>query len=550
MEIERKVFESRISSLKQEASTWLPSWRAIRDHHQPTRGMFEGDMPNRGKLIDHKTLLDGTPYRASEKLADGLAAYLTSPSRPWWRPTLSDPDLMEYEPVKVWLDIVERAMYAVQQGSNIHGGFRDCYAEYGSFATSAMALLEDREDVIRARPYTIGEYYLGVGADRRINTFAYHFKKTVGQLVEQYGEKKVSPTVARLYGQKKLDAWVTCCHVVMPNLGAKRGRADNLNMPYISASWEEGGPKDTFLDKSGFQEFPILAARWGVSGSNVYGNASPGWTTLGDAKMLQKLQRDKLIGVEKVIDPPVQADATVEGGVNTLPGGLTRTSAQNRDGGVRSAYQIQPDFAAIQNVINETRKAIDEGHFGNLFLMISQDEKSGRTAREIVERTSEKMAMLGPLVERLYHEKLSPFIRRQFNVMYRAGMIPPPPPELDGHAINIELISVLAQAQKAVGTRTIDEQLAVVGELSALYPEAKDLIDPDEAVRARHAMIGAPPKMLRSPEAVTQLRDARAKQQAQQAQQESVERAAALAKTASDTKLGTGSALDALAGGQ
>lgn len=549
-DLERKPYEAMIASMKLEASTWTPSWRSIRDNIQPTRGMFDGDRPNNGRLIDHKIMLDGTPFRASEKLADGLAAYLTSPSRPWWRPTLSDPDLMEYEPVKLWLGEAEREMYAVQAGSNIHTSFREAYAEYGSFGTSAMALLQDREDVIRGRTYTIGEYYLAQGADHRVNRAAYHLKKTVGQLVEEYGEDAVSPTVKRLYDQKRLDSWVTCCHIIVPNLNRKRSMADNRNMPFLSLTWEEGSPKDTYLDRSGFMEFPILAARWGVTGNNVYGNSAPGWTTLGDAKMLQKLKRDELMGVEKVMDPPVQSDATVDGSVNTLPGGLTRTSSTTRDGGVRPAYQIQPEFRAIRDVINDTRMAIREGHFIDLFQMISGDEKAGRTAREIVERASERMTLLGPLVERLYQEKLSPFIRRQFNVMYRAGMLPPPPPELEGRAINIELISILAQAQKATGTRQIDEQLAVVGEMAQVYPEAKDLIDPDEAIRARHSMIGAPPKMLRSPEAVAKLREARAQQQAQQAQQEALERTAALAKTASETKVGDGSALDALAGGQ
>ncbi len=179
--------------------------------------------------------------------------------------------------------------------------------------------------------------------------------------------------------------------------------------------------------------------------------------------------------------------------------------------------------------------------------MISSLEKSGMTAREIVERSSEKMSLLGPLVERLYNEKLSPLIRRQFNIMWRAGKIPPPPPELAGQTINIELISVLAQAQKAVGTRAIDETLAVVGEIGAVRPDAFDLIDYDEAIRSRAGMVGTPPRIVNSPEKVAQIRDARAKAQQQAAQAETAQRMVDGAKTLSETKLGQGSALDAVA---
>lgn len=547
--MERKPFEERLRSIEQEAATWTPTWKDLRRYNQPTRGFFKGDLANNGKAIDHKTILDGTPQRAANNLASGLASHLTSPSRPWWRPTLTDIDLMEYEPVKYWLADVETKMYAVQAGSNIYPTLHADYEEIGTFATSAMALLEDREDTIRGRSYTIGEYFLGVGADGRVNTFGYRYQRTVGQLVQEYGKGRVSPKVRQLFSTNKVDERIDCCYIIMPNPARDPGKIDNRNMPFASAAWEEGSAKETFLDNSGFNEFPILASRWGVTGQNIYGNGAPGWNSLGDSKMLQKLQRDKLMGVEKVMDPPVQADESVSGNpVNTLPGGLTRTSSTNPNGGVRAAYQIQPDFRAIQEVIRETQEAIKEAHFEHLFLMISRDEKSGRTAREIVERSSEKLSMLGPLVERLYQEKLSPLIRRQFNIMWRANLLPPPPPELENQTINIELISILAQAQKAVGTRAIDEQLAVVGELSKTYPDVTDLMDSDEAVRSRHSMIGAPPKMLRSPEGVARLRADRAKAQQAQAQAAQAQAMVDGAKTLSETKLGQGSALDAIAG--
>ena len=132
---ERKPLEQRFSALKGEATTWIPAWREIRNYVNPTRGRFAGDLPNRGKLIDHKLILDSHPQRAIEKLADGLAAYLTSPSRPWWRPTIDDLDLMEWGPVKEWLSKVERGMYSVQAGSNFHTAMHADYKEYASFAT-------------------------------------------------------------------------------------------------------------------------------------------------------------------------------------------------------------------------------------------------------------------------------------------------------------------------------------------------------------------------------------------------------------------------------
>ena len=39
-----------------------------------------------------------------------------------------------------------------------------------------------------------------------------------------------------------------------------------------------------------------------------------------------------------------------------------------------------------------------------------------------------------------------------FTRMLKAGMVPPPPPDLQGQDLNVELVSVLAQAQRAVAS--------------------------------------------------------------------------------------------------
>ena len=48
-----------------------------------------------------------------------------------------------------------------------------------------------------------------------------------------------------------------------------------------------------------------------------------------------------------------------------------------------------------------------------------------RSATEIVERREEKMVMLGPVLERLHDELLDPLIGRVFQIIARAGQIPP-----------------------------------------------------------------------------------------------------------------------------
>src|SRR3982751_1717177 len=147
--MERKYFTDRFGALKMEAESWKTAWKDIRDYICPTRGFFD-EQPNQGKKIDHTKIVNSNAARSLNTLASGMTSGLTSPSRPWFRLGLQNSDLADFEPVKVWLATVQDRMMAVYQQSNIYGALNSGYQEIGSFGTSAMLLLEDYKDVIRA----------------------------------------------------------------------------------------------------------------------------------------------------------------------------------------------------------------------------------------------------------------------------------------------------------------------------------------------------------------------------------------------------------------
>ena len=74
--------------------------------------------------------------------------------------------------------------------------------------------------------------------------------------------------------------------------------------------------------------------------------------------------------------------------------------------------------------------------------------------------------MLGPVLERLHNELLSPFIDITFERLATAGVLPPPPPELEGVDLEIEFISTLAQAQRAVAAAGSDRLLGTISTLA------------------------------------------------------------------------------------
>lgn len=547
---ERWPYTKRFNAMKTEFASWMPKGQELAQFLNPTRGFFGQTNPNQGKKIDHKIVLDGHARRACRTLASGMTSGLTSPSRPWFHLAVEGQELQEMQPVQIWLDEVQRIILDIFARSNIYGCLHSGYEEIATFGTACIYLQEDYKDVIRGRVFTYGEYYLACGPDGRVNSFGRAFKMTIGQLVAEFGKDNVSPSVKTSFEQHNTEQWVSVNMLIEPNDDRVPDQKNFENMAYRCLYWEEGTSDDRYLRLEGYESFPTLTPRWDTTTSqDVYGNG-PGADSLGDVKMLQKQQRDKLLAVDKVGNPPVQMDASVNGEFNSLPGGVTRTNSTVPNMGVRAAYEVRPDINAMMLDIQETKKAISESMYSDLFMMLMQ-EHGQMTAAEIYERQSEKLQILGPVLERLENELLNPLIERTFEIGLRNGIFPPPPDELQGADIKIKYVSILAQAQKMVGITAVDQWTTGVGMMMRLDPEAGDILECDEINRGKADMLAIPQKFVASTDKIAAKRKARADAQAQAANLQAAEMAAGAAKSGAGavkdlgaTPMGQNSALD------
>jgi hypothetical protein len=115
---------------------------------------------------------------------------------------------------------------------------------------------------------------------------------------------------------------------------------------------------------------------------------------------------------------------------------------------------------------------------------------------------------------------LSPKIDLTFQRIVDAGILPPPPKELQDVDLKVEFVSTLAQAQKMVGLGSLDRLLGTVGNLAAGSGDGSvwDKIDKDQAIDRYADMLGADPSIIVADDKVLVIREERA--QAQQAAQQ------------------------------
>ena len=151
--------------------------------------------------------------------------------------------------------------------------------------------------------------------------------------------------------------------------------------------------------------------------------------------------------------------------------------------------------------------------------------------------------MLGPVLERLQNELLDPLIEMTFDYMVEAGIVPPPPEELANMELNVEFVSMLAQAQRAVGTNSIDRFINSMGAVAQAKPEVLDKLNTDKWADHYADMLGVDPELVVPEDEVLKIRAARAKAQQQAQQMQNVEQATGAAKNLAGADMSGNNAL-------
>ena len=471
----RKKIVSRWTRLKTERAPYIDQWLAISNFITPASGRFlSGDSSqNLGRSRWNK-IYNNTATRAANILAAGLMSGMTDPSSQWFALTTGDPNLDSTYAAKQWTDQVQRILEMAFQRTNTYQALHHGWREVGTMGVMAIVILEDPLNGFYCVPLVAGEYCIGVNYKGEPDTLYRRFSMTAGQLVSKYGRKAVGHNVLMCYDKGAFDKRFRVLHAIEPRFDRDPTKIDNLNMPFRSIVMllENDGEHDGILEESGYNEFPAVVGRWGASGSDIYSEEAPGMVALGDVKQLQHQELQKGNAIDYQVDPPKILPASAKDKIiDFLPGGMNFIDMPTSGNQVQSAFNVSLNLQHLTADMQEVQQRINQAFNVDLFLMLSGSTKN-MTATEVAERHEEKLMMLGPVLSRLNHEVLRPLIERAFNILQRAGQIPPPPPELVGQQINIEYTSMLARSQRAMRANGLTNFLGMVGQIAQFKPEA------------------------------------------------------------------------------
>ena len=535
-----KLLNSRWAALKKERSSWLAHWSDVSLNLLPVNGRYFTSDRNRG-FKRHNTIYDSTGTKALRVLAAGMMSGMTSPSRPWFKLSVTDTDLMTSQPVKVWLQAVTDQVGDVMAKSNVYRVLHSMYEELGAFGTASALIAEDYDNIIHLHPFTVGEYAITTDWKGKVVTLYREFDKTVGEIVGEFGLNNCSSHVKSAYQRGNLEQWITIIHAIEPRADRDATKKDAVNMPWKSVYFERNAGTDKVLRESGYKTFPCVSPRWQTVGGDIYG-ISPGMEALGDIKQLQAEQFRKSQAIDYQANPPVQVPSSMKNReVELFPGGVSYYDASSGTQGIKTAYEVNLNLQTLLLDIQDVRTRINGAFYSDLFMMISQLDNR-MTATEVAARNEEKMLMLGPVVERLNNELLDPLVETVFERLLTAGLLPPPPEELQGHDLNIEYVSMLSQAQKAVSTNSIDRFVGSLGQIATIRPDVLDNFDPDHWAEIYSDKLGIDPQLIIPGKEVALIREQRAQAQQQAQKQEAMTQASQAAKNLGQTSTEPGTA--------
>lgn len=564
----RGHLESRLIMLRQwRNSWWFQSWATLAEYILPRRSIWltqsTGGQPTpnnmtRGRPLN-SSIKDPTATFASRICAAGLMSGLASASREWFNVVPVTKGIELDSDGRKWIDTVKTITYNVLAGSNFYNSFAQECEDLVVFGTAPCIVYEDEKDIIRCYNPAIGEYYLASSATLRIDGLYRQFVMTVSQMVDFFGLENCPADVQKLWASKgnSLETERIIAHSIEPNFDIAGCPKIAGNFAWREVYWAYGSGSKQPLSKKGFVDQPFSGARWATQSNDAYGRC-PGMDILPDNVQLQVMTVRLSEAIEKQVRPPLIADITLKNQPSSiLPGQVTYVQNLSAGSGMRSIYEVNPDIKGLAALIEQIQQRIKVGMFNDLFLMLETMPSGKMTAYEVAQKLQEKLQVLGPVIENIITESLKPKLKRIFGIMQRKGLIPPKPESMKNISIDIEFISILSLAQRASSTGGLERIAQLIGNMVAVYPEAKNILDPDQFIRTFNDLLANPEKILRSPEEVGKLLQQQ-QQQAQQAQhQADIAHGVQVANVATDaaanlanTQIGGGqTALSQLLGG-
>ncbi|WP_297196288.1 portal protein [uncultured Pluralibacter sp.] len=520
----------RLDTLKASRQQHESVWRECYDYTYPLRGAGFSEEVLDAQSAKHKVakLLDGTATDSARMLASALMSGMTPANAQWLN--LDSESLPD--DAKAWLSECATLVWENIHAANFDAEGYEANLDVVCAGWFALYIDEDREE----GGYTFQQWPLSqvfVTSTRRdgiVDTVYRRYQLTAEQAVKEFGKDKVSTKIIDA-AKNKPDDKFDFLHAIFPrdNYVANARLARNMRF----ASFNVDISNRQVVRESGYHEFPCCVPRWMKIPGGAYGigpvyDALPDCKELNETKRMEKAAQDLAIaGMWIAEDDGVLNPRTVKVG----PRRIIVANSTDSMKPLLTGADFNVAFTAEERLQAAIRKIM-------MADQLQPQDGPAMTATEVHVRVALIRQLLGPVYGRFQAEYLQPLVQRCFGIALRAGVFSSPPESLHNANFNVRYISPLARAQQLEDVTAIERLGANVANMAAISQDVVDLVDTDEATRVVADALGVPAKVIRSADAVADLRQQRQQAQQQQAEQALMMQAGSEAATTAGQQVG------------
>lgn len=525
-------------SMASSRGIWETHWREIAELILPRQDDFDVRRAD-GEKRTHK-IYDATGALSLERFGAVMDSMLTPRGQRWHGLQVTDANLRNDKEVTAWMEEVTRILFAARYSvkANFSSQNSERNIALGAFGTAAM-LIEDATasgTYLRYKSIHLAEIFIDENQHGVIDKVNRRFEYTARQAMQRWG--KELPEQIRVAYEKTPERKFEFIHCVAPNEEMQAGRADHRGMPFRSHYVSVTEKK--LLSTKGYRTFPYSVSRYITAPKEIYGR-SPAMLVLPDIKMLNEMSKSTIRQAQKVVEPPLLlTDDGVMSRISTRPNALNYGGIDP----VTGNPNIRPldtggNVGLGLEMMEQRRDIIKDAFLVNLFQILEKNPRM--TATEVLERSKEKGALLGPSIGRQQSEALGPMIERELDILQHAGALPPMPDALIEAEGEYDIVyeSPLNRAQHA------EEGIGLLRTIEALGPLLQTTQDPqtimrrfnmDEVVKGLAEINAVPQKWQHSDEELAAMDEQEAMQQQQAQMLEAALIAAQTAKTMAEAQ--------------
>ena len=460
----------RWEELKSDRAPREAGWEDVARLIRPQRGGFTSGDPTKRRQDQP---LSSAPITAHSNFAASLYGTLINPANRWMDFRTIDEDLNKWQPMKEWLYTSTTLTLASFRPSisTFYKGAIQLLGDTTAFGTSPQYEEMDlKEKKILDVTLSLSEVVIDVDAFGQVIEVVRKYELRAGQAAGLFGLDNLPEPLRNRADKGSSDKSVFYTRIIK-NEDWQRGKLGPRGKRWSSVSCSEIGRK--IVRDRGYDQMPFSVARYETLSGETYGYA-PGILALASSRVNNLMEAANLRAGQKAADPTLlapdkeawQLNGLVKPG-HTLYGGVDYQG--------RQMVRMLDNFSSTGLSLEMQQRKVEEIREVFHWSLTNLVGRTGVGAIEALEMQEQRLRLQAPHIGAIQSEYLAPKIARRFQMLWKAGQIPPPPEGVPAVAMDVHYTSVAAQAQKSA------EGVAVVRVLGDLQLLAQ--IDPQKAAR-------------------------------------------------------------------